>query len=153
MAEEQKPRGKYWTHVEPKFNVIKKWLLDGLTEEQIYTNLRVGKTSWYDYKNKYPELNELVKKGKEGMVAEVENSLFKLAVGFHYETDEVHKVKDPDGFDVLQVVRVLKYKPPETGACAIILKNRGDYSDNPQIVRIKQEELELKKQMARFQMF
>ncbi len=151
----KKPRGKYWTHVRPRFDEIEAWLEKGLSEEQIYTNLGVGKTSWYNYKQKHPELVEILKKGREVQVREVENALFKNATGYYYEEELVFKMKDPDGFERLERVTVKKFKPPETGAIAFFLKNKAPdrYADNPQMVDIKRQELELRREVAKFQMF
>lgn len=151
----KKPRGKYWTHVRPRFDEIEAWLEKGLSEAQIYTNLGVGKTSWHNYKQKHPELVEVLKKGREVQVREVENALFKNATGYYYEEELVFKLKDPDGFEHLERVTVKKFKPPETGAIAFFLKNKAPdrYADNPQMVDIKRQELELRREVAKFQMF
>ena len=145
-------RNKYFSHVEPRFAEAELWLRDGLSEAQIYKNLGVGKTSWERYKKDYPELAELLKKGRETQVEEVENSLFKLATGFYYYVDEAVKVKLGNGVEEVKVVRLQKFKSPETGAVAFFLKNKAKdrYSDNPQMVDIKREELDLRREQAQF---
>lgn len=145
-------KNKYETHVKPRLTEIEMWLKKGLSEEQIYTNLGVGKTSWHNYKNKYPELVETLKNGKEVQILEVENALYKNATGYYYYVDEAVKVKLGDGKEDVRVVRLQKFKPPETGAIAFFLKNKAPdrYSDNPQMLEIKREELELRKKQAEF---
>ena len=64
-------QNKYYTHVEPHLAEVEAWLRNGLSEEQIYTNLGVSKTSWHNYKQKYDELVETLKKGKVSQIAEI----------------------------------------------------------------------------------
>lgn len=141
-----------WPQVKERFHDIETWLKKGLSEYQIYTNLGISKTTWESYKKKYSELIDLLKKGKECQVSEVENSLFKLATGFYYYVDEAIKVKEPGGGERIEVVRLQKFKPPETGAAAFFLKNkaREDYADNPQMVDLKKQELEIRRKESEF---
>jgi hypothetical protein len=52
----------------------------------------------------------------------------------------------------VEKVRVQKFKPPETGAIAFFLKNKDkkNWADNPQLVDIKKEELELRRSESEF---
>ena len=70
-------KSKYFTHVEPKLILIEGWARDGLTDEQIADNLRIHISTFYDYKKKYSEFSEALKKGKEIVDYEVENALLK----------------------------------------------------------------------------
>lgn len=116
-------KGK-WDYVKSCFNEIEKWLKDGLAEYQIFKNLGIGKTTWESYKKKYPELIELLKKGREVQISEVENALFKNVTGYYYYVDEVVKLKDGGGKERTEKITVQKFKPPETGAIAFFLKNK-----------------------------
>ncbi|MCM1567084.1 MAG: transposase [Dehalobacter sp.] len=144
-------RGK-WDDVKACFHEIEKWLKQGLVEYQIFKNLGIGKTTWEAYKKKHPELIELLKKGREIQISEVENALFKNATGYYYYVDEAIKVKDPDGGEHVEKVRLQKFKPPETGAIAFFLKNKNkrDWADNPQMIDLKKEELEIRKAESEF---
>lgn len=66
---------------------IEGWARDGLADEQIATNIGINPATIYEWKKKYPEISEALKKGKEVVDRQVENALFKRAVGF--ETVEV----------------------------------------------------------------
>jgi hypothetical protein len=139
-------QNKYYTHVEPRLTEVEVWLRSGLSEEQIYTNLGVSKTSWHNYKKKHVELVDTLKKGKDIQVEVAENALFKLVQGYHYEVEEVYKIRDADGFEELRTVTVTKFKPPELGAIVFLLKCKApdQYADNITMNRIKQEELKLR---------
>ena len=140
-----------WDDVKARFHEIEKWLKQGLAEYQIFKNLGVGRTTWESYKKKHPELMELLKKGRESQISEVENSLFKQATGYYYHVDEVIKVKDSDG-ERIEKVRVQKFKGPETAAIIFFLKNKSkfEWCDNPQMVDIKRQELEIRKAESEF---
>jgi len=62
-----------------KLCVIQGWARDGLTDEQIAGKMGIGVTTLYDYKKKYPEFMKALKKGKEVVDREVENSLLEQA--------------------------------------------------------------------------
>ena len=60
--------------------LLEGWARDGLTDEQIAHNARITATTLYDWKKKYPEISEALKKGKEVVDFEVENALLKTAL-------------------------------------------------------------------------
>lgn len=63
-----------------KLEVLKGWARDGLTDEQIAANMGIHVSTLYEYKNKYPEVNESLKKGKAVVDYEVENALLQQAL-------------------------------------------------------------------------
>ena len=144
-------KGK-WDDVWARAHDIEQWLRQGLAEYQIFKNLGIGKTTWESYKKKHPELVELLKKGREVQVAEVENSLFKNATGFYYYVQEYVKVKNSDGGESVEVVSLKRFKAPETGAIAFFLKNKDkrNWADNPNLLDLKREELEIRKSESEF---
>lgn len=109
-------KSKYFTHVEPKLILIEGWARDGLTDEQIAGNLRIHISTFYDYKKKYSEFSESLKKGKEIVDYEVENALLKRALGYEY--DEITYENGEE------VKRVTKQVAPDTTAQIFWLKNR-----------------------------
>lgn len=145
----------YFEKVRPRLAEIESWLKNGLDQKQVFNNLGVSKTSWETYKHKYPELSELIKKGTESPIKEVENSLFKNATGFYYYVDELIKLKDSEGNEFVEKVSVKKFKAPETAAIAFYLKNKlkKEYADNPGLLDIRREELELRRKESEFKNF
>lgn len=69
-----------WEQVKDKLILVEGWARDGLTDEQIANNLDLSSSTFYEYKNKYPEFSESLKKGKEIVDYEVENALLKNAL-------------------------------------------------------------------------
>ena len=60
-----------------KLILLEGWARDGLTYEQIAHNMGIRRETLYDYKNKYPNISNALKKGKEVVDIEVENALLK----------------------------------------------------------------------------
>lgn len=136
-----------WEYIKSKFSEIEQYLSQNLNEKQIIKNLGIGKTAFERYKREHPELKELLKKGRQVQVKEVENALMKKALGFEYEETETY-VRKTGGVETTHIKKVKKYSAPDVGACALILKNkdRENWSDNPNLVEIRRELLEIEKQ-------
>ncbi|SDW30832.1 transposase [Paenibacillus sp. PDC88] len=123
-------KSKYHTHVEPKLLQIEAWTRDGMTQEDVARRLGVAMSSFSDYKNKFPELSEALKKGQEVADIEVENALFKRAVGYRYDevTHEAAKELDEETGQYKTVMveskRVTKEVQPDVTAQIFWLKNR-----------------------------
>lgn len=94
---------------------IEGWARDGLTEEQIAANMGIGRSTLSAWKNQFPDIVEALKKGKEVFDRQVENALFKSAMGYFVEEERI----DDDG-----VTTIKKYIQPNTTAQIFWLKNR-----------------------------
>lgn len=116
-------KNKYETDVKPRLIEIEAWKRDGLTNEQIMKNLGIGRDSFYRYKDKYSEFSDALKKGKEVADIEVENALFKRAIGYKYK-EVIKEVKEIDGKKSTYVKEVIKEMPGDVGAQIFWLKNR-----------------------------
>ena len=73
-------KSKYFTHVEPKLELIEGWARDGLTDEDIAKQLNIGIRTLYEYKIKYPQFSQALKKGKELVDYQVEKALLNKAL-------------------------------------------------------------------------
>lgn len=113
-------KSKYETHVKPKLQLVEGWARDGLTDEQIAQNLGISKQTFYNYKSKYVDFFDSLKKGKEIVDYEVENALLKRALGYKY--DEVTIEEFDDGS--VKTKTVTKEVIPDTTAQIFWLKNR-----------------------------
>ena len=130
-------KSKYETDVKPRLVEIEAWKRDGLTDEQIFKNLGISRDTFYKYKEKYADFSDALKKGKEVADIEVENALFKRAIGYKYKevikevkeidgkkTTYVKEVKEIDGKKTTYVKEVIKEMPGDVGAQIFWLKNR-----------------------------
>lgn len=126
-----------WEDIKEKLTLIEGWARDGLTDKQIAKNLGIGIRTFYEYKNTYPQFSQSLKKGKEVIDFEVENSLLKRALGYEYTevTKERIMRKDEKGqpitdihgfpcYDMVVTKTVKKEVVPDTTAQIFWLKNR-----------------------------
>ena len=88
--------GKYETHVKPFFDKIEKMLNEGASEEQVAKALGVSYSSFNNYKNKFPELNELCTKPRTELIGELRSALVKKALGFTYEEKKQYITEDEE---------------------------------------------------------
>ncbi len=74
-------RGKfeYWL-TEDGLTLLEGWARDGLTDEQLAEKMSIGIRTLYDWKIRYPQISQALKKGKEIVDFEVENALLKSAI-------------------------------------------------------------------------
>lgn len=100
---------------------IEGWARDGLTDEQIANNMGVNVRTVYDWKNKFPQFSHALKKGKDVVDRQVENAMFKSAIGYKY--DEVTQELNEDG-DLVVTKVVTKQVQPNSTAGIFWLKNR-----------------------------
>lgn len=107
--------------------LVEGWARDGLIDEQIAKNMNVAYSTFRDWKKKFPALSAALKNGKEVSDRQVENALFKTAIGYVYEEETVTNAGN--------VVVVKKYSKPNTTAQIFWLKNRkrGQWTDKSEV--------------------
>lgn len=140
MAKKGRPNN-YYKKVEPYLEKIKDMALT-MTEEQIASTLGVSYTAFRDYKRHYPSLVDSLKKGRADLVLELKSTLIKAAKGFNYEEKKLIK---ENGVIVREEIYIRASKP-DVAALNLLLKNydKDNWSNDPQLIRIREKELELK---------
>lgn len=93
---------KDW-HSKEQLEKLQGWARDGLTDEQIAEKIGCHISTLYDWKSKYSDISEALKKGKAVVDVEVENALLKKALGTTVKTTQFKMVKIDK--DVLQAKR------------------------------------------------
>ena len=169
MAENKGGRpSKYEAMIVPRFGEIENWLRNGFKEKEVAQKLGISWPTFCSYKNKYPEFLNLVKKSRENLVGEVKSAIFRRATGFTYTEkktiieyeefdDDLKKVLADMGLDVntlgqRKMVRTEIYEKqalPDPASCMILLKQWAKdegWTNDPQTLEIRRQELELKKQ-------
>lgn len=158
-------KNKYETHIVPFFSQILEWLSNGATERQIAEKLGIAYSTFNDYKVKYPELTEILEKGRRNLVADLRGALVKKAMGFDYTETKVvkehiempHELREAllsSGFTHEQIEQanlirtevMNKHATPDVAALNLALKNydKDDWSNDWQNYELRKRELELK---------
>ena len=120
-------KGKYheWLTKEGLLR-IEGWARDGLTDEQIAGNIGISASTFYDWKNRFPEFSEVLKRSKDVVDRMVENALLKSALGYTYtETTQEYRVNKETGeLALVSQKAITKDVAPNTTALIFWMKNR-----------------------------
>lgn len=114
-----KGKYEYWLTPEGLLK-IEGWARDGLTDEQIAKNIGISRSTLNVWKDRYSDISDALKRGKDVIDRQVENALLRRALG--YEHEEV-KEKFEDGVITERTV-TKKEVVPDTTAQIFWLKNR-----------------------------
>lgn len=90
-----------------------------LTDKQIAEALNISEATLNNYKEKYPEFLESLKKGKKLVDNKVVASLFHRAVGYSHPDVHISNYRGK-----ITKTAIIKHYPPDVAACIIWLKNR-----------------------------
>ncbi len=127
-------RGKYqeWLE-EEKLALITGWARTGLTDEQIAKNMGIAYSTLREWRKKYPAISASLKKGKEVVDFEVENALYKRAIGYEYEEEKTY-IQEVDGKVTKKKEVIKRHVPGDTTAQIFWLKNRKpkEWRNNPE---------------------
>lgn len=126
-------KGKYQKWLEPEnLILIEGWARDGLTDEQIASNMGVTRKTLAEWKKKYGDICDTLKRGKEPVDRSVENALLNSALGEVKTLKKPIKVKEVEyenGKRIREIERIEYaeeeiYIPANTTAQIFWLKNR-----------------------------
>lgn len=120
-------KGKYEYWLTPEGLIkLEGWARDGLTDEQIAKNIGISRSTLNDWKEKYSDISDTLKRGKEVVDYEVENALLKRALGYTVKEEKLTK----DG----EVVELEREVPGDVTAQIFWLKNRkpSTWRDKPE---------------------
>lgn len=126
-------KGKYQKWLEPESLILLEgWARDGLTDEQIAKNMGITRKTLAEWKCKYSDIGDTLKKGKEVVDTEVENALLQKALGMTKTVQKPIKLKEvkyDNGKRVSEKERIEYaeeevFIPPDTTAQIFWLKNR-----------------------------
>ena len=112
--------------------LIEGWARDGLTDEQIFENIGIASRTFYEWKEKFPQFAQALKKGKAPVDYHVENALYKKATGYTITLKKPMKVKTKKQItgkgeiteERIEYVDEEVYIAPDTTAQIFWLKNR-----------------------------
>jgi hypothetical protein len=106
---------------------IERYAASGLNNTEIAKALGIGRTTLYDWMERYPNVMNAIKKYRGLANIEVENALYKSAVGFTFVETKKEGRKDPENpgqYKLVVTEEIEKTFAPNTAACIFYLKNR-----------------------------
>lgn len=83
---------KDW-HSKEQLEKLQSWARDGLTDDQIASNVGCSRSTLNEWKKRYSDISDALKKGKTVVNVEVENALLKKALGTTVKTTQFKMVK------------------------------------------------------------
>lgn len=98
-----------------KLALVRMIAMRGASDDEIADTFGVSRETFAKWRRAYPTMNEALEKGRLSVDADIVESLYKQATGYHYEEDAPTK----NG-----LVRVERYRVPDIGAIKYWLDNR-----------------------------
>lgn len=143
---------------------IKEWIGQGVSMGTIAKTIGVSKTTLYKHiADTEQGLNSLdtVKKYREPAVEQLENTMFTSACGYERTVKKHAKVrrtiyengKKAEEWEEMVEYEETVYYPPDTTAGIFLLKNWGEYANEPVTNTLRRRELELKEKQAESNMW
>lgn len=114
---------KEWKNEE---NLLKlsAWARDGLTDKDMAKNIGIAPSTFNEWKYKYSELLDIIKKNKEVADIVIENALYKRAKGYDTIEEQIEYAIIEGQKVEVKSKKVIKHIPPDTTAQIFWLKNR-----------------------------
>lgn len=113
---------------------IQGWARDGLIDKEIAHNMHIGESTLRQWKNKFPEIENALRTGKDSADRIVENALYKSAIGYTVKVKKPVRIRRVDydpvtgkktaEIDTWQAVEEEVYVAPQVTAQIFWLKNR-----------------------------
>ena len=141
---------KYDTNVKPYLDKIAEWKRNGATNAQIAERLDISIDTFCEYLKAHSEFSEIIKKSKINLIDDLKGELARIAFKHELKTTKIYTTVDSEGKEKKHTEVTSKEVDGDIAAIQILLKNldRDNWADNPQLLKIKQQELELKKMLA-----
>ena len=141
-------KSKYETVILPRFEEIKKWVSEGLTDREIVERLGISRSTWYKHKSDFSDFSDTVTVCRRPKIEELENTMFKLAQGYTVRVQDAMKVRDPGGGEHIELYEKDVHVPANFNAIRFLLTNWSDkYANDPAMIRQREKEFEHKKKI------
>lgn len=142
---------------------IKEWIANGATMASIAKSLHISKSTLYKYMSDDDKNGlDIIKKCREPAVIALENTMYLTACGHERTVKKTAKVKrciyNENGKKAEEWEEMVEYEetvyyPPDTTAGIFLLKNWGNYMNEPRAMEIRKQEVELRKKQVEAQVW
>ena len=119
--------GKYKTWQTPdNLTLLRGFARNGYTDEEIAKKIGISRSTLSDWKVKYSDIADALKKGEDVIDDEIEETLIKSAMGYSYDevTKESQLNPETGCFELAVTKVVTKHQTPNVTALIFWLKNR-----------------------------
>lgn len=138
--------------VKDNIDKIEKWLSEGNSIQSIAKALKISKTTLY----KYLDGTDVIKNSRAICVENLENAMYESAMGYTTTVTKYQKVKRIeyiDGKKSLEYEEMVAYEEEvyhtrDTTAGIFLLKNWGNYMNEPRAMEIRKKELDLREKQV-----
>lgn len=97
----------------------------GAIDKTIAGKFKISTVTLIEWKKKYPEFANALKRGKSEPDSKVQNALYKNALGYKYEAEKPMTVSDGKGEGShIEIAKYIEYAQPNVTAQIFWLKNR-----------------------------
>lgn len=130
-----------------RLSTVERLSEEGCTKDEIANMFGVSRTTWYTWEKEEPLILEAIDDGRIKAVKAIKAALFKRATGMYYTEEKF--TKDDEGHWKKETTK--KYSVPDPTAALMLLKHwdrEQEWTSDPASLKLKKEELELKKQQA-----
>jgi DNA-binding CsgD family transcriptional regulator len=135
---------------------IKGWIAQGMSMRSIAQALGVSKQTLYKHIKASTDGLDTIKNNRAVAVEELENTMFKSATGYTVKVKKYEKVKHciydngkkAKEWEEMKEYEVEEFIKPDTTAGIFLLKNWGNYMNEPRAMEFRKKELELKEKQV-----
>ena len=135
---------------------IKEWIAQGMSMRSIAQALGVSKQTLYKHIKASTDGLDTIKNNRAVAVEELENTMFRSAKGYTVKVKKYEKVKrciyengkKAEEWEEMKEYEVEEFIKPDTTAGIFLLKNWGNYMNEPRAMEYRKKELELKEKQV-----
>ena len=156
-------KNKYDEVILPRLEEIKTLLAKGTSEKEIASYLGISYTTWKKHKKDIPTFSATVKQARGKAVEDLEQAMFKSALGFTKKIKKAMKLKEvlyENGKRLKETERIEFYEEevyiaPSVACAQFLLQNwaKDKYRNNPAELEVKNKEFEFNKKVKEDQFF
>ena len=139
----------YDTNIKPYLDKVKEWRKVGATVESMSDALGVAPSTFYKYLKEKDEFSEAYKKGTFELCMDLRGELARISFKHTLETTKQYITVEEDGSKKTHTEIIKKEVDGDIAAINLLLKNLDkEWANDPKMLELKQQELELRKAIA-----